>query len=236
MLRQGKRKISECVHCGEIKPISDDHIPPKCLFPKPYPLNMITVPSCDNCNQGASKDDEYLRLIFTAREDVENNSSVQKILPLVRKSLNRKEYPGLRMNFIKSTTLVDGISKAGLYIGKIPLHGVDSLRLNRVLKRIINGIIYDVYHYRIPNNYARVWWNINSLKLNQEELLCLLNIVDKLSIVDFKQIGTDIFKYKLLRADDDDFSIAGTFTFYERIWFLFITLDKNAIHPINIIR
>ncbi len=40
-----------------------DHVPPKCIFPDPLPANLITVPCCYSCNNGFSKDDEFLRFL-----------------------------------------------------------------------------------------------------------------------------------------------------------------------------
>jgi len=48
------------VEAGDTK----DHVPPKCLLRKPYPTNLMTVPSCLGCNGGSSKDEEYFRLLI----------------------------------------------------------------------------------------------------------------------------------------------------------------------------
>jgi 5-methylcytosine-specific restriction endonuclease McrA len=59
-----------CVYCGKVGPTTDDHIPPKCLFPPPIRHTLPKVPSCWTCNGGSSKDDEYFRLRIIARHDV----------------------------------------------------------------------------------------------------------------------------------------------------------------------
>lgn len=51
-----------CYLCGAMETLTRDHIPPKCLFPKPLPEKMYTVPCCYACNNGASQEDEYLRV------------------------------------------------------------------------------------------------------------------------------------------------------------------------------
>lgn len=56
-----------CYMC-ESEATSDEHAPPKCLFPerkdtsnqKDYRINLITVPSCDKHNSAKSHHDEYL--------------------------------------------------------------------------------------------------------------------------------------------------------------------------------
>ena len=62
MSKKDSRKIGECIYCGKIGPLSVDHIPPKSLFQHPRPNNLITVPSCDDCNKGAQKDDDYFTI------------------------------------------------------------------------------------------------------------------------------------------------------------------------------
>lgn len=47
-----------CVYCGD-KGDSRDHVPPKSFFARPRPSDLITVPSCKQCNGGASQDEEY---------------------------------------------------------------------------------------------------------------------------------------------------------------------------------
>jgi hypothetical protein len=55
-----------CAYCGRRKSLTKDHIPPKSLFAV-WPHDLITVPSCQACNGGAAKDDEYFRLVTAAR-------------------------------------------------------------------------------------------------------------------------------------------------------------------------
>ena len=52
-----------CVYCGTDGGRTRDHVPPKSLIRQPYPANLWTVPSCAECNQGFSKDEEYFRLM-----------------------------------------------------------------------------------------------------------------------------------------------------------------------------
>ena len=81
------KNYGECVYCGREAQLTSDHIPPKNLFPKPRPSNLITVPSCKRCNRSASKDDEYLRLVLVMREDVFSRSErclVEKFWDIMR--------------------------------------------------------------------------------------------------------------------------------------------------------
>ena len=48
-----------CSYCGSV-PDNRDHVPSRVLLDKPYPENLPVVESCTACNEGFSKDEEYL--------------------------------------------------------------------------------------------------------------------------------------------------------------------------------
>lgn len=54
-----KKSINKyCFYCGSKKQ-SMDHTPSKSLLEKPYPNNLLTIPSCFKCNNSFSEDEEY---------------------------------------------------------------------------------------------------------------------------------------------------------------------------------
>ena len=53
------RILTGCFNCGGV-PDTVDHTPPKVLIDKPYPDEMIVVPSCYDCNNSASLDESWL--------------------------------------------------------------------------------------------------------------------------------------------------------------------------------
>ena len=82
-----------CVYCGSENNLTKDHIPPKSLFAKPLPDDLITVPSCRHCNRGASRDDEYFRMVLVQRRDVGGHPEAMQVLDRVVRSL---QYPEAR--------------------------------------------------------------------------------------------------------------------------------------------
>ncbi|MEO5803341.1 MAG: hypothetical protein ABIR24_07400 [Verrucomicrobiota bacterium] len=60
-------KIETCYACEAVA-TGDEHVPPKCIFPKDneHRKNLIKVPSCDEHNSKKSKNDEYLKFVLTA--------------------------------------------------------------------------------------------------------------------------------------------------------------------------
>lgn len=57
-----KKKDGVCALCGEMRPVTREHVPPKNLFLFPRPSNTITVPVCESCNHSYHLDDEYFRV------------------------------------------------------------------------------------------------------------------------------------------------------------------------------
>lgn len=56
------KKKQLCVICGKNIATTRDHIPPKSIFPKPRPDDLITVPACSTCNNGDSDFDERFKV------------------------------------------------------------------------------------------------------------------------------------------------------------------------------
>lgn len=53
-----QRLQSYCVHCGGSTE-TRDHAPSKVFLDEPYPANLPVLPSCAECNEGFSLDEEY---------------------------------------------------------------------------------------------------------------------------------------------------------------------------------
>ncbi len=53
--------ITPCCYCGTKEATTRDHVPPKAIFNKPRPDDLITVPCCFECNNQASSFDEKFK-------------------------------------------------------------------------------------------------------------------------------------------------------------------------------
>jgi len=79
------RLDTQCAYCGEF-PDTRDHVPSKILLEKPFPENLPVVPSCLNCNNGFSLDEEYFACLIecvicgTTELDKLSRESIRKIL------------------------------------------------------------------------------------------------------------------------------------------------------------
>ncbi len=217
-----------CAYCGKESEITYDHIPPKSIFSKPFPKNLIKVPSCYNCNVGASRVDEYFRLIFSIRNSTFDHPTVQKNIPKIRRSLERRKFGGLRKLIVDSTKIVNLRTKSGLYIGKAGLVDPDSTRTDQVLRRIAKGLFYYENKRRLPDEYNIIWNEISNIKqfsINQQ--ITIIKMLDYLQNIPLKVFGLDVFKYRFMYCKDDKNYFFGTFNFYLKVWFLVYSLRKE---------
>jgi len=79
MSKAAKNARDECIYCGARDNLTDDHVPPKALFPEPRPSDLITVPACLQCNKSYEKDDEYFRIAVLAQIEPDRDPGAARI-------------------------------------------------------------------------------------------------------------------------------------------------------------
>jgi hypothetical protein len=234
MSRNKSRKFGQCVYCGAVGPIEYDHIPPKNLFVKPRPNNLIKVPSCAQChseNPQVSQDDEYFRLMITLREDIANHPDVEQLLPIVLRSLKRSDKVGFSRSLLKKFNTVDVRSQSGLYLGKKLTYDVNLARLDNVAKRIAKGLFYHETGNRLPDGYEVAAYSESGLRNITDDVKQDLRtrIIQPLMENPPHIMGNKVFSYRVAYSDKDINSSAWLLTFYERIAFLCLIAPKISI-------
>jgi hypothetical protein len=93
-----------CMYCG-MEATTKDHVIPRCLLERPFPLNLPTVSSCRACNQGYSMDEEYFLGVMaqtgfvpSLKQKVDHGGSVNRML---------ERSTGLDAHFIHSMAVAD---------------------------------------------------------------------------------------------------------------------------------
>jgi hypothetical protein len=130
----------KCIYCGDRGRLTRDHIPPKCLFPKPRPSDLITVPCCETCNGSFSSDDEYFRTVAVLGDYVQNHIAAEELLPTISRSLAR---PGRSKPLQR---LIDSVQVGDLARDGVRRPSFESEReiTSRVGRRITRGLYYHV--------------------------------------------------------------------------------------------
>lgn len=226
-----KNKRGECVYCGKIANLTHDHIPPKNLFAKPLPSNLITVPCCYTCNNKASKDDEYFRFVLTMREDVFEHPDATKNWDVIQRSLKRPKSKKFRESFLSTVQEVNSITKSGIYIGRKATYDVDFYILNNVVNRITKGLFYEKIGDSLDQDYEAVSFAFDSLTNIDYNISVKLikNIIIPLWNVAPKTIGSDVFSYKCIFSTKDPQISIWLYIFYKKVHFFSVTRPLKHI-------
>ena len=150
MISGKKKKKGLCVYCREVKEITKDHVPPKGFFPQPRPLDMITVPSCVECNEGTQEDEDYFRATFMF-----SNAGISPVGKKLWDQKLDKMYKinhGLRRKIVQDFKMVNLVTPSGLYIRSQSASFPDSVRLDNVVCKIVKGLYYHEYNEIIPSS------------------------------------------------------------------------------------
>jgi hypothetical protein len=204
-------KTGVCVYCGELRELTRDHIPPRCLFSKPRPHNLITVPCCNNCNRELSKHDEYFRIAIAAGIDKEkfpkeNADSVRAINSLIRPTSQ-----GFAIHMLQNYDS----NSSGLTI--------ERSRIEIVLYRIARGLFYHHRGERLPGTIAFVFRLVDaSLKTNSDGRERINRLDGKLTT-----IGQGVFRYAFEPFEQPDpFGTVWLMRFYDYKTFFCITASE----------
>lgn len=224
--RKGRQAEGVCIYCGAEGPITRDHVPPKNLFGKPLPPEILKVPSCLRCNNRASKDDEYFRSRFAFRKDIKDHEIVKQIRPVVIRSFERKEQAGFARGFLGILRPVEfpgppGPEPAGL------TYDVELYRLYRVVSRVTHGYHWDQTGQQIDLSACYVG------VLGDQELEAAPpefhdQMHKQFSTTTLTTIGNNVFSFRGVRDMDDRRITVWLMTFYERVTFLSATLPYLA--------
>ena len=142
------RQTSRCYLCNKTAD-TDEHIPPKCFFPKPRPT-LVTVRACLKCNQSFSELDDAMRAFFSTVEDASPSAKAvvaQKVFSpnSTKRAAFRsvaKSYQELRVRS------ANGERRAGVI-------KYDRMHVDRFVARVVRGLI--CHHYpNLHNHLARV--------------------------------------------------------------------------------
>lgn len=185
-----------CIYCGLRPNDAPDHTPSKNLFPKPAPSNLITVPSCRECNNSFSQDEEYFQTILVYSQHGEKSPNA--IWDKVERGLDRETSRLFDL-------LVDNLKvEEETAIVEIT---VDHARIERILIKTLRGLYFHHFGARLIDNQ----WSHPRV-----------GTVDKISSLvkrwfsntPFIEIGKSVFLYRFVEVSDPEFSTLWQMVFY----------------------
>lgn len=221
--------MRSCAYCGSRQDVTRDHVPPKNVFSKPRPSDLITVPACRSCNSSASKDDEYFRLKLCTSDLVGNHPAAKNNRATIFRSLNRPQAHGLRKSFLSDIHTVQLRTQGGLYLGKRLAFDVSIERIHRVVERTVRGLFFHETSQRLPSDYDVDVHSNDTLREESKEVIEELrrNILIPLAQMSPNIIGEGAFFYRFHIIDEDPFFSVWALTFYGQVPFLALTGPHN---------
>ena len=142
--------IQKCYMCDNIA-TSQEHVPPKCLFPEQkdtrgidFRKNLIKVPSCDIHNMSKSADDEFLMLSLSGI--ITNNIIGQfHFLTKSNRAIQRKSKDFISKQVLRNLKTVNlKISEKQFKPAVIGYPNIE--RLNTCFEHIAYGLYYHEYN------------------------------------------------------------------------------------------
>ncbi len=198
MKKRSKIKEGTCIYCGVVGFLTDDHVPPKNLFPKPR-LGLLTVPSCERCNGSSKLDDEYFRLAITSVVD-------GMAFPIAVDAIRKLDTP--EKDRFKRSMLRDYDRENGdLQLDRPRLHGV--------IERVIRGLFWHHQRRFLPIQAdIRIWFT--SFDEAPMDDMGLEGQLEALRRQHLHQIGRGVFTYQYMFGSDEAVFSAWYLRFYEK--------------------
>jgi hypothetical protein len=212
-------KKQKCVYCKLQESTTDDHVPPKSFFPKPRPSNLITVPSCLDCNKGAGKDEEFFLATFmfsyAGVSEAGKRLWTEKLNRMYDKNI------GLRRKIADHLNQSSLYTPSGIYLGSGMTINTDEKRFGSVVNKILKGLYFFEYDQPFPNDTE-----ISTIFLNQiEDYEPVKRVAPELKVGSRTWDG--IFEYRFNRLPNDPSGSIWLFRFWGQTYFWSVTCDRE---------
>jgi hypothetical protein len=208
-----------CIYCGNKPGITKDHVPPKNLFPKPRPTNMVTVPCCDECQNKYKKDED----VFVAWINFGPAGVTKQGKALWDQKLKRtyKKDLGVKKVIANSFKQINLVTPGGIYLGKKLVVLIDQKRLTNVLKKIIRGLFWVEYKVRLPD---KIPINIIGIRKNDSRINEIIPFTQQAST-----FWENVFEYRHVWLDRESFESLWALSFYRQNYFIAIVDEIKDI-------
>ena len=151
-----KKLLNPCAICGAREAVTRDHLPPKAIFPKPRPNNLITVPACGKCNNGSSEYDDLFKVYLSMQAAEKSELGTKLFAEKTTRTLQRNQS---LLNTIReqSTELISTDENGNI----VTQTGVlwNSKAHDAVVERITRGLYFHHTGKCVPKgSKVKVYW------------------------------------------------------------------------------
>ena len=197
-------RSSICVICGTRAAVTVDHVPPKCFFKGVANAQLRTVPACEICNNGASSDDEDVRVYISAQIGKGNSASAALWDDGAYRTLKRKLK--LRQALLANAREVLVREEDGTTTSRLSFH-VPISTYQRVFERCTRGLYFFHSGRILPSNVpvsATMLAGIPDLDTNEIRILNVETVGDGACVyrygITHEDLNTSIWIYEFHKA------------------------------------
>lgn len=222
-------QAEQCAYCDSMGAVTRDHIPPKLIFSKPRPNNLITVPACPRCHSvTTSKDDEYFRLALQVRDGVADHPDVVKTRSTLLRSLVHPEKVGMARGLLAKIIAAEFVTPTGIFIKHGLALETDMRRIRLVVQRTIRGLFYHHQQHRLPDGYdTLVCDEENFRSWPAKETNVIESWLKVILARELFTIGNGVFSYGFGSDPNYPNNSCWILIFYERARFIGLTLPSD---------
>jgi len=195
-----------CAICGEREATTRDHVPPKAIFPKPKPNNLVTVPACKECNNGASDYDDLFKVYLSMH--TAGNSEIAMKLFREKTARTLKRNQALLNKIREESRKIPVVHNNGRIETRTGILW-DADAHDAVIERTIRGLYFHHVGQPVPKDAeVCVQWLHGVPKEIEEKIHLYKEVV----------IGDNQFVYKYIFYPDDPRHSLWIFEFYGTHW------------------
>lgn len=189
-----------CCYCGLRPATTRDHVPPKSIFNKPRPDDLITVPCCFECNNEASVSDEKFKAYLGMHVSSQGGEAERLFKEGVYSTVKHNNI--LKTNIFKTAVPADVTDKNGAIIGKGMSVEWDDEAHKATIDRITRGLFFHHYKKIIPKNIdIEIYWFGKENKGFDDFL-------------EENSIANGAFKYQYNKVEESEFNSLWLYNFY----------------------
>jgi hypothetical protein len=216
-----------CVFCAKEGLVTDDHIPPQNIFPKPRNNNvgLIAVPACQICNGGSAVDDEEFKLFISLKAGMTSDVG-KKLHESTRRTVRHNQKLKRRISdatrIFLPTNAREGFSEFSI------VHG-DLGPIKRVLRKLVLGLYF--HHYgEVICDLADIMVIVSD-DIPDDKVEGLRFYCEEIRIHGtLGSIGSDHeFYYRHAKVVDAEYASGWLFAFYQQYGAIAMTYPKGII-------
>jgi hypothetical protein len=206
-LRPLEKPEQLCVICSEHLATTVDHVPPKGIFPRPRPSDLITVPACAACNNEASNLDEAFKLYLGLHVGPFEDPATDKFFAQAQRTFQHNRR--LQRELLGQAAPIPFIDEEGESTGEGLAVRWNSDAHDKKIERVVRGLHFHHFGKSLsPDTVVAPKWFREPHRNFLPEGLELAS----------RTIGEKQFSYSFARVEEQPQVSIWTFEFYERHW------------------